>query len=372
MPVKRKTDRIKTFEPHYPQALLDSVRTAPNQPGCYLFKDARGFIVYVGKAKNLRSRVRSYFSDSARDDERVIPLLPAIHSVEFCTTGSELDALMLEYRLIKEHKPRFNSLMVNEIDRLWLRLSIGDDYPTLSITSTQADDKSAYFPIILDEYDGAELLEAFNALWRTPLCRRAAIAGGDKACLYGQTGACAAPCEGTVDRDEYRRGIDEIVGLLHGQRAPSMDALEADMMRLAISRDYEKAARAKETLDKLERIRRRAGKSATLPEEKDAVLIIRAYRAEEAALFLFREGMAVWRENVPLQEYAPGIGRFFSALERGDANLQDDGAMGRCLMEIGAEREMLVLEAPQTENARRWAEGVLKSYAQSGRARERR
>lgn len=333
MPAKRKSERIKAFDPNYPDSLLLVVKNAPLEPGCYLFKDKLGYVIYVGKAKSLRARVRSYFAGAAREDERVIPMLPAIDDVEFRVTATELDALILEYRLIKELKPRFNALMVDEQKRQWLRISIQDEYPALSVEKAQAGDRAAYFDIVLDEYDGAEIIEAINALWKTPLCGRE-LPGRTRQCIYGETGACMGPCERRVSGEEYRQTIAEIVDHLQGKCVQRIDDAEAAMNKHALRMNYEKAAELKALLDKAERIKRRAARSVVIPSEGDAIVIARAYRSGEAALFLFRDGCVTLREDVLLSDYAPKVRAFAEAILAGERHAEGNGWVARALMEM--------------------------------------
>lgn len=359
MHTKRKTDRIKTAELRYSEALLNAVRAAPLKPGCYLFKDPLGYVIYVGKAKSLRPRVRSYFTDAAREDERVIPLLPAIADVEFQTTDTELDALMLEHRLIKRLKPRFNALMSDESRRSWLRISVKDEYPAIAILEEPLLDDALYFNIVMDEYDGAEMLEAINTVWKTPLCEKTSFDEVRRACVFGQTRTCAAPCERRVPGEEYRRRIDEIVNLINGGRPSAVAALEAERNRLASDMKFEEAAAIHGRLDKLARLRRRFEKMASIPALGNAVVIARAYRAREAALFFFSDGYARLRRDLSLDGDVQRVSRFTVALGAEARNVADDGWMGRALNEIGAEKAICPTEGMAVEDIDAWICDVL-------------
>jgi len=250
-----------------------------------------GHIIYVGKAKNLANRVRSYFHTSAKDDERLQPLLRQIDGVDFLFTPSETEALLQEYRLIKQHKPWFNSQLKRETPHPFIRIDTGSEYPSISIANDAADDDAEYFGSFFDIYDAKEAIETFNSMYRTPLCMKPKLPS--TACLYRSIGRCAAPCEGAIPQAAYRTDIMEVMALLRGEQIAALDSLGQEIDRYLRALEFEKAATAEKKLAALEKLRRKGRKLFRLQGGSDAAVLVRAYRTPECVLLNIRSGVVV-------------------------------------------------------------------------------
>ena len=286
------------------ESLKERVRGAPTQPGCYLFTDKYGYIIYVGKAKNLRSRVKTYFTKAAAEDERTAELVPKIVSVEYRTVPTELDALMLEYHLIKQHKPWFNSQMKADKQRSYLRIGTDGRYPTLSAVTEKQDDGAAYFDCFTDEEDIKLALGLLCRVWKVPQCGAASFSKLASPCLYHSIAGCLAPCAAKADPAELHGAVKEILRFMSGVRVRRLAVLKKEMATRAEDLDFEAAGQIKEQLDQLGRLQRKSRKIYHFPDTGDVLVLARPFREPDFSAFLVRDGVAHSRADfsgIPLE-----------------------------------------------------------------------
>lgn len=271
--------------------LKEKLRAVPKQPGCYLFKDSMGNVIYVGKAKSLSSRVRSYFSAAAKKDERIQGLIRQIEDVEYHVTPTETDALLQEYRLIKALKPWFNSQLKRDTPHPFMRIDTESEYPSISIVDETSDDNAEYIGSFFDVFDAQETIELLNLIWKTPLCKQSPLPA--KACLFASIGRCVAPCKAEIDSETYQATIAEIVSLLRGKQCAMRDRLEHELAHHIRELEFEKAALLSKKLAALDKLQRKGRKLVYLPKDQDAVMLLRAYHAKECMLFYMCRGVVV-------------------------------------------------------------------------------
>lgn len=278
--------------------LAEKIRCAPSEPGCYLFKDASGYVIYVGKGKNIRSRVRQYFQASRHRDlrDKVTKLVRFIIDVEFITTGSELDALLLEYRLIKQYKPWFNSQLKREIIHPYLRISASGPYAALSVSEHQPEPSARYYGGFYDSDEAGAALTLLNRVFNTPVCGKSSYSPGLRACLQYHLGCCPAPCDGKADPKAYERTIRQVTSFLDGGRTV-FGRLEKQMSQSAAALEFEQAAEYRELITELERLQRKCQKMYNFPPDRDVILLIRAYRSIEFSVFYINKGRATARQD---------------------------------------------------------------------------
>ena len=232
--------------------LRERLKSLPCRPGCYLMRDRRGEIIYVGKAKNLRRRVQSYFRPHARLAPKVRSMVELVHDFEFMTVKNEAESLLTEASLIKRHKPHFNILMRDDKRYLALKADAASPWPRFACCRIVRDDGARYFgpfpsaPVVRAAKDFVE------RRWGIRSC---ACLEPDEAahrhCLANVIRSCSAPCLGSVTRDEYRRRFDEACEFLDGKRPAEIAALEEEMRARAEAGDYESAARLRDTVSAL-------------------------------------------------------------------------------------------------------------------------
>jgi excinuclease ABC subunit C len=227
----------------------------PPEPGCYLMKDRRGEVVYVGKAASLRSRVRSYF-DRSGDDRFFIPLLDGLlGDVEVIVTRSEKEAVLLENELIKKHRPRFNVRLRDDKDFIVLRLDAAHPYPRLEILRARqrSDDGARYFGPYSSASSIRETLRVVNRWFQLRTCSDRVLEHRRRPCILFQIGRCPAPCVYEVPAGEYRRNVEDAVAFLEGRESELLPRLEGRMREAAAGLRFEEAARLRDQVQAVER-----------------------------------------------------------------------------------------------------------------------
>ena len=323
--------------------LQEKIGSTPALPGCYLFMDKYGYIIYVGKAKNLRNRVKSYFTKAAAEDERTAELVPKIVDAEVRVTATELDALMLEYHLIKKHKPWFNSAMKADKIRPYLRIDAGAQFPTLSIAAEKLDDGAAYYDCFTDEEDIKATLALLGRVWKVPQCGTAAFGKTSSPCIYHSITGCLAPCMGKVDPEACHAAVREIRRFLAGVRVKRLSELKKEMAAQADALKFEEAGQIKKQLDQLAYLQRKARKIYHFPEKGNVLVLIRPFRERAFSAFYVRDSV-VWcradHEDVPDAEQ---LRAFMAAWDSPGAAVEE--WMAGCLTDISADKVFLPLPA---------------------------
>lgn len=316
--------------------LKEKVRGAPELPGCYLFYDKYGYIVYVGKAKNLRNRVKSYFTRAAAEDERTAELVPKIVDVECRDTATELDALMLEYHLIKKHKPWFNSVMKADKLRPYLRITTDSRYPALSVATEKLDDGAVYYDCFTDDEDVRATLGLLGRVWKTPQCGSFAFSKVSSPCIYHSITGCLAPCAGKADPKDYHAAVQEIQRFLGGARVQRLAELKLEMAERAEAMEYEAAGQIKRQLDQLALLQRKARKIHHYPENGNVLVLIRPFREHAFSAFLVRDGSVWCRADFPDGPDAARLAVLIDAW--GESETSEGEWMAKCLTEISADK----------------------------------
>lgn len=237
--------------------LRAKVRRLPTGPGVYLMKDAAGRVIYVGKAVNLRSRVASYFTAAARSDRRTADLVPEIHDVDVITTESEVDALLLEARLVKDIRPRFNQELKDDKSFPYLQISTREDFPRVEFTrKPQTSGVKLYGPFTnARKLRGA--IAVLQKIFRFRTCSLDISEDDERwrwfrPCLLASIGQCTAPCNLRISKEEYRRDIRRLRMFLEGHRERLLREMREEMQQAAERLEYERAARIRDEIRALE------------------------------------------------------------------------------------------------------------------------
>lgn len=343
-----------------PKNLAKKIAAAPKAPGCYLFYDYMGNIIYVGKAKLLYKRVKSYFTKTARTNEDMQIFLRKITHVEYHITASELDALMLEYRLIKKYKPWFNSQLKPDKLRPYLRLAPGAPYATLSVAQSQCRDGAVYYNFFTDEEDVKSAIRLLGRVWGTPQCGLPSFKNVVHSCLYHSMGQCTAPCQNKADVSAYASAVEEIRQFLQGKPVAAMDALKTTMAASAENLNFEKAAECRELLNSLHILQRKCRKTYHLPKDKDSIIFIRPYREPSFSVFYAKEGVVLHRGDFSPETFEEMLPRFILQIQTGTPALEDGEHLAACLTEILADKFFVPLSKKCTVSA--IAKAMQKSY----------
>ena len=281
------------------QGILD---TLPTKPGCYLMKNAEGKIIYVGKAINLRARVRSYFHSDSSQDNKTRRLVHEITDIEWIVVGSELEALILEMNLIKRHRPRFNVRLKDDKRYPYIKIHWGDPYPKVTVTRQMVDDGSRYFGPYTSVWAVHQTLDVLRRIFPYLTCDREITGIDTRACLYYDIKLCTAPCIGAVTLAEYRQMIADLQDFLNGQSTPIVKRLENEMQKASEELRFEKAAAVRDQLKGIQAIiERQKIVFNTDYLDSDVVAMARADGEACVQIFFIRGGKLIGREYFILE-----------------------------------------------------------------------
>jgi excinuclease ABC subunit C len=279
--------------------LADLARSLPDEPGAYLFLDAAGRTIYVGKAKSLRSRVRSYFGNPDELTAKVARTVEQTHDIDFLVTRTEMEALLLEYNLVQEHRPRYNVVYRDDKRYPYLKVTLSDPFPRVVPTRRVENDGSRYFGPYADVGAMRRTLRLLGTIFPLPSCSLKLTEGmSERGCLDFFLGRCVGPCRGDVDRGEYRRMVDEVVLFLEGKRDDIVADLEREMGRAARELRFEDAAKLRDRLASLRRTVAPQHVSFVGPRHVDALGLARLGRQAIGVLLTVREGRVLGRDRL--------------------------------------------------------------------------
>ncbi len=319
-------------------ALSEKVQNLPGLPGVYLFKDARGQVLYVGKAKSLVHRVRSYLSGEI-GDPRLRELMSAATDLDTILTQSEVEALLLEATLIRQHRPHFNVLLKDDKSFPYVRLSVQEEWPRLSVTRHVRSDGARYLGPFTDVKQLRRTLREIRRIFPVRTCRNFEdYRRADRPCLYYHIKRCAGPCysRARVSHEEYRALIDGLLLFLTGRDRDLLRRLRTEMDEAAAARHYEVAARKRDQIGLLERARvpqqvvRRGG------HDTDVVGLARHGSRAAVAILLLRGGRVVGKESRLIER----------ADARDDAGLLQSFLTQHYLAQEGAPRQIVAALEP--------------------------
>ena len=282
----------------YLQGILD---TLPEKPGCYLMKNAQGHIIYVGKAVNLRARVRSYFHATAQEDPKTHKLVQEIADIEWIVVGSELEALILEMNLIKRHRPRFNVRLKDDKRFPYIKVHWADPFPKVTVTRQMVNDGSRYFGPYTSVWAVHQTLDLLRKIFPYLTCNRDITGQDSRACLYYDIKLCTAPCIGAISQADYRQVIDDLCKFLEGRTEPVVQRLNAAMEQAAESLQYEKAATIRDQLQAIDRVVERQKVVSSDQTDSDVIAMARADGEACVQVFFIRSGKMIGREYFMLE-----------------------------------------------------------------------
>lgn len=264
------------------------VGSIPTAPGVYRFRDGRNHVIYVGKAKNLRARLNSYFADRETLHPRTAGMVETARSLDWVVVGTEVEALSLEYAWIKEFDPRFNVRFRDDKSYPFLAISVGDEWPRVSVVREAKRKGVRYFGPFAHAWAIRETLDELTKVFPVRTCTagtfRTAIRS-ERACLLAHIDKCAAPCVGAVSPEDYRKIVDDLSRFLSGQGREYLDRLRSAMHVASANQDYEQAARFRDRLAALERVMER--NAVVLPDTTDADFIALADDPLQIAVEVF-------------------------------------------------------------------------------------
>ncbi len=293
--------------------LQDRLDRLPARPGVYIYHGPDGEVLYVGKAKSLRSRVRSYFRPGARHPPKTARLVREIADLEVLVVDTEREALILEANLIKKNRPRFNVILRDDKQFPYLKLSAGDTYPRVTLVRRVRRDSSVYFGPFTPASIAHRSLKLIPKIFRVATCKEV-FDGKRRPCLYYHLDQCLAPCAGKTDPVEYGDAVREARLFLEGRHHDLKEVLKERMGRCSKRMEYERAARYRDTIRTLDELGVRQHMSSVGLEKQDYLAWYREGDQVALQLFQMREGKIESRREFVFEEVDGDAGRFLSAV----------------------------------------------------------
>ena len=320
--------------------VLERPQSVPDAPGSYQFRDAAGRIIYVGKALSLRSRLSSYFQDPVHLHPRTAQMVERAASVEWIVVASDVEAIMLEYNLIKAHRPRFNIRLIDDKSYPYLAVTVGDQWPRATVMRGAKRKDTRYFGPYAHTYAIRETLDLLLRSFPIRTCsdaklRRHELLG--RPCLLFHIERCSGPCVGAIEPAQYGKLVAELMEFLDGDTKPVVDRLEAEMRQAAAELEFERAARLRDRLATVRLAVERQQMVTDTPEDLDALAIAEDELAAAVQVFHVRRGRVVGRHGFIVEKVEP---------------LTSTQLIGRVLEQhyaetpIGIPRDLLVPELP--------------------------
>jgi len=276
--------------------LKGQLHAIPAKPGVYLMKDVQGKVIYVGKAVNLRNRVRSYFHASASYSLKVQRMAERVADLDFIVTDSEIEALILECNLIKKHRPRYNVRLKDDKRYPYIKVTWQEDFPRIYVTRRMQRDGARYFGPFTAVWAVHQTLDLLRRVFPYLTCKRR-ITGTDKrACLYYHIGRCAGPCIGAVSKERYRAMIEQVCLFLEGKQEEIVASLRREMEEAAEKLDYERAATLRDRIQAIERVIEKQKVVSAAMSDQDVIALARGDGQACVQVFFIRQGKLIGRE----------------------------------------------------------------------------
>lgn len=277
----------------------EELKKLPDQPGVYIMHDSRDAIIYIGKAVSLRKRVHQYFQPSHDEGIKKAQMVKQIARFEYIVTDSELEALVLECNLIKEHRPKYNTMLRDDKTYPYIRVTLGEDFPRVLFSRQQKKDKSRYFGPYTSAGAVKDTIELVNKIYQLRTCNRnlPRDTGKDRPCLNYHIHQCTAPCQGYITKEAYRERVDAVVEFLNGNYVPVLKSLEEKMNTASANLEFEKAIEYRELLNSVRQIAQKQKITHTDGEDKDIIALAADDRDAVVQVFFIRDGKLIGRDH---------------------------------------------------------------------------
>ena len=267
--------------------IQEELKKLPGKPGVYLMHDEKDAIIYVGKAISLKNRVRQYFQSSRNKGAKIEQMVTHISRFEYIVTDSELEALVLECNLIKEHRPKYNTMLMDDKTYPFIKVTVNEPFPRVMMARRMKKDKAKYFGPYTSAGAVKDTIELIRKLYHIRSCNRSLPKdiGKERPCLNYHIHQCYAPCQGYISREEYRKSIDEVVRFLNGNYDPILKELEEKMLDASENLEFEKAIEYRELLASVQKIAQKQKITDTAGDDRD--IIAMASEGEDAVVQVF-------------------------------------------------------------------------------------
>ena len=279
--------------------IQEELKKLPNKPGVYIMHDKEDAIIYVGKAIILKNRVRSYFRESANHSPKIAKMVSLVERFEYIVTDSELEALVLENNLIKEHRPKYNTMLKDDKTYPYIKVTMADVYPRILFSREMKKDKSKYFGPYTSAGAVKDSIELINKLYKLRTCNRKLPkdAGKERPCLNYHIHQCKAPCQNWISPEEYKKQVDEALEFLNGNYAKILKELQQKMETASENLEFEEAATYRDLLNSVKQVAQKQKITDSEGEDRDVIALAKDEQDAVVQVFFVRNGKLIGREH---------------------------------------------------------------------------
>jgi len=279
--------------------IQEELKKLPGQPGVYIMHDEADNIIYVGKAINLRNRVRSYFRPNIGRGPQIDKMVSLIARFEYIVTDSELEALVLENNLIKEHSPKYNTLLKDDKTYPYIKVTMGEEYPRVLFSRIMKKDHSKYFGPYTSAAAVKDTIELINKLYQLRTCNKnlPKDCGNDRACLNYHIKQCLAPCQGNISKEAYAENVKKALDFLNGSYQTTLKELEKKMQQASEDLEFEEAIRYRDLYNSVKQIASKQKITDSDGEDKDVIALASDENDAVVQVFFVRGGKLIGREH---------------------------------------------------------------------------
>lgn len=277
----------------------EELKKLPKSPGVYIMHDKNDTILYVGKAVNLHNRVRSYFRDNIGRGPQIDKMVSLIARFEYIVTDSELEALILENNLIKEHLPKYNTLLKDDKTYPYIKVTVSEPYPRILFSREMKKDKAKYFGPYTSAAAVKDTIELLNKLYMLRTCNKVLPRdiGKERPCLNYHIRQCNAPCEGLIDQDKYRENVEQALDFLNGNYSRIQRELKEKMKQASEELNFEEAAKYRDLLNSVQSVSQKQKISDSVGEDRDVIAMCGDENDAVVQVFFVRDGRLIGREH---------------------------------------------------------------------------
>lgn len=277
----------------------EELKKLPGKPGVYIMHDKNDEIIYVGKAISLKNRVRQYFQSSRNLTPKIQQMVARIVRFEYIITDSELEALVLECNLIKEHRPKYNTMLKDDKSYPYIKVTVHEAFPRVLFAREQKKDKAKYYGPYTSAKAVKDTIDLLQKIYRIRTCNRnlPKDIGKERPCLYYHIKQCDAPCAGYINESQYREEINHALEFLNGNYATVMKELEQKMSEASMNLEFEDAAKYRDLLNSVKHIAVKQKINSTSMEDKDILGIAKAGDEAVVQVFFIRDGKLIGRDH---------------------------------------------------------------------------
>jgi len=288
----------------------EELKKLPAKPGVYIMHDAKDAIIYVGKAISLKNRVRQYFQSSRNKGVKIEQMVTQIARFEYIITDSELEALVLECNLIKEHRPKYNTMLKDDKSYPFIKVTVNEAYPRVLFSRRMQKDKSKYYGPYSSAGAVKDAIELVRKLYQVRSCNRnlPRDQGKERPCLYYHIKQCNAPCQGYISQEDYREGIAGVLNFLNGNFKDTIQELEDKMRTAAEAMEFETAAEYRDLIKSVQQIGERQKITGSGGEDKDVIAVAMDENDAIVQVFFIRDGRLIGRDHFYLQVASDNTG----------------------------------------------------------------